>query len=148
MLKLLRKHIIEGIIWGFIMLALNLFVIRIITPDDLPQFFENFFANSIPLILSVMGFVTTLIIFEIERLHLAFKLIIHALTALTIQLIVGFSFGIYTDETLHAIPTDLLSNIVILLVVWTLYYFEEKREIAKINKRLLEKNLEQPSDIE
>ena len=148
MLKRLKKHLIEGFIWGCIFLALNIIGARLFNPENLAEFFENFIPISISLILSVMGFVTTLIVFEIERWHFALKLITHALLALSIQVIIGFSFNLYTTENLAVILTDFLWNIVILLIVWTLYYFEEKHAIKKINKRLLEKSLEQQSDTE
>ena len=148
MFKLIKKYFMEGIGWGCFILVLNLIRTNLTNPELLPEIFENFIPNAIAQILIVMGFVSTLIIFEITRWHVGLKLIIHFSLALGTLIIVGFSFNIYSTQNLSNIPMDVLNNSLVLLFVWIVYYFEEKRDIQKINKRLLEIRLEQQSDTE
>jgi len=148
MFRIIKKYLIEGIGWGCFVVVVNIIRTNLTNSELLPDIFENFITYALVQILIVMGFVSTLIIFEITRLHIGLKLLIHFTIALGTLLITGFSFGIYSTENLSDIPVDILSNSLILLFVWVVYYFEEKKNIQKINKRLLEKNFESPSDTE
>jgi len=138
----------EGIGWGCFILVINLIRTNLTSPELLPEIFENFIPNAIAQILFVMGFVSTMIVFEITRWHIGLKLIIHFTLAFSVLLIVGFGFNIFSTQNLSVIPRAIFDNSLILLLVWVVYYFEEKQDIQKINKRLLEKNLEQQSDTE
>ena len=148
MFKLIKKYLMEGIGWGCFFLVINLIRTNLTSPELLPEIFENFIPNAIAQILIVMGLVSTMIIFEITRWHIGLKLIVHFILAVSILLIVGFSFNILSPQHLSIIPRVIFENSLVLLLIWIVYYFEEKRDIQKINKRLLEINLEQQSDIE
>ena len=149
MFRIIKKYLIEGIAWGCFVVVANLIRASLTSSELLPDIFQNFISYALIQIIVVMGFVSTLIIFEITRLHIGLKLLIHLTLALGTLLIVGFSFGIYSTGNLSGIPVDILSNSLILLFVWVVYFFEEKQNIKKINQRLLEKSLEQQSsDVE
>ena len=148
MFKLIKKYLMEGIGWGCFVLVINLIRTNLTSSELLPEFFENFIPNAIAQILIVMGFVSTMIIFEITRWHVGLKLVVHLTVAFSILLVVGFAFNIFSSQNLSIIPRVILENSIVLLLIWVVYYFEEKRDIQKINKRLLEKSLEQPSDTE
>ena len=146
MFKLTKKYLLEGIGWGCFSLVINLIRTNLTRPELLPEIFENFIPNAIAQILIVMGLISTLIIFEITQWHIGLKLVVHFSLAFGILVVVGFSFNIYSTQNLSNIPMDVLNNSLILLFIWIVYYFEEKRAIQKINKRLLEKSLEQQAD--
>jgi len=148
MFKLIKKYLMEGIGWGCFILVLNLIRTNLTSPELLPEIFENFIPNAVAQILIVMGLVSTMIIFEITRWHIGLKLIVHFILAFSILLIVGFSFNIFSPQNLSIIPRVIFENSLVLLLIWIVYYFEEKRDIQKINERLQEESLKQPSDTE
>jgi len=144
MFRIIRKYLIEGFAWGCVFVLLNIIRAQFTSFELLlPEFYDNFINFAIVQILIVMGFVSTMIIFEITKWHIGLKLLSHWTLALGFLLIIGFGFGIYTTSNLASIPVDILSNSLILLFIWVTYYFEEKYKINKINKRLLEKSLKQ-----
>jgi len=148
MLKLIKKYLLEGIGWGCFILVMNMVCDNLFRPEILPEIFENFIFYALPQILIIMGFVSTCIVYEVERLHIGLRMLIHLASSITILLIVGFSFGIYSTQNLSNIPIDILNNMLIIFALWTYYYLKERRELQQINAKLLEKSLEQQSDTE
>ncbi|MCL1989291.1 MAG: DUF3021 domain-containing protein [Defluviitaleaceae bacterium] len=148
MFKLIKKYLLEGIGWGCFILVVNIIYLNLTSPETTYQVIESFPTTALSTILSVMGIVSTLIVYEIERLHIGLKLIIHSILAIGILLIVGFSFNMDYTQNLRDILINIFSNMLILLIIWTAYYMKEKREIKQINEKLLEKSLEIKSDTE
>ena len=140
MLKPIKEYLLEGMAWGCVILIGRLLFEHTFLPENFAQTMENFTLYAISHILITAGFVFTCIVHEIEHLHIGLRLLIQMIAATSILLIFGFSFGLYHPQNLSYIPLDLLNNMPIIFLLWTYYYLKERRELQKINAKLLEKN--------
>ena len=149
MMKLIKKHLLNGVIWGCIAIVVNIMMFDLMDFDFLPNIFDNFSKFALWVIIICIGFISTGgIVYEIKKLHFRLKLLIHMVIVIGTLLIIGFSLNILSIETLPDIAINVILNALIILAIWTFYYIRDKREIEVINERIKEKKSQRELDIE
>jgi len=148
MIKIIKKHLLNGIAWSCVSLVANIIILDLTGFSHLSHFLEDFTPNALGFIGVGVGFISTGGIYEIERLRLGLKLLIHIIVGIGTLLIVGFMLGIFSTNNTPMIIMNILINVIILVGVWTGYYLRDKREIEEINERIKEKKLQRKLDTE
>lgn len=148
MMKLIRKHLFNGIAWGCIAVVGNIMVFDLTGFDFLPNVLDNFSTFAIGLIIFCIGFITTGgIVYEIKQLRFKLKLLIHMVVGIGTLLIMGLRFNAFTFN-LPDIVINVLINGLIVLAIWTYFYIRDKREVEQINANLREKREQRKLDTE
>lgn len=148
MIKLIIKHFIIGIAGGCFILAVNLIWWDLTGSNQLQIFIDNSTVYVLGFIVAGIGLFGGGIVYEIERLGFVLKLAIHMFLGISLLLIVGFIIGWFAFENPTNIVQNIAINALILLIVWVVYYFYDKRKVDKINKKLLERSLRKSLDTE
>ena len=148
MIKLIKKHLLNGIAWSCVALVANIIMFDLTGFSHLSLFLEDFTPNALGFIVVGIAFISTSGVYEIEQLKLGFKLLIHLIVGIGTLLIVGFMLGVFSTSNTSVIITNVLINVLILVGVWTGYYRRDKREIEEINERIKEKKLQRKLDTE
>jgi hypothetical protein len=134
--------------WGSFIMALDIVRMYLTGSDGLQSFFHNPIPNIIGYLVIGLGFFGSTIVYEFENISSRLKLVIHIITGVTLFLLVAFYLGWGITED----PVGLLHNIAlyvgIVLVVWVVLYFRDKKDVEEINKTLHEQNHKKPLDTE
>ena len=148
MIKLFAKCLWIGISYGCFYFVANIISYELFDFVLIPHILERPTANALSIIMISIGLFGGGIIYEIERLGFALKLVIHIAISVSIFLIVAFHIGWLSTDN----PTDIVFNIIfnatIVSAIWVVSYFRDRKRAQKINKMIMRKHSMKPLDTE
>ena len=148
MIKLFAKYLWIGTAYGCLYFVVNLISYDLFDFVLIPYILERPTANALSIIVISIGLFSSSIIYEIERLGFALKLVIHIAIGVSIFLIVAFNIGWLSTDN----PTDIVFNIIfnasIVSAIWIVSYFRDRKRVQKINIMITKKHSMKPLDTE
>lgn len=148
MLKLFVKHLLYGVAWGCFLFVVYTILYDSFSIELIPYFRDNPTVHAISFVVLGIGFIGGSIVYEIERLSFALKLVIHLAVGVGLFLIVAFGNGWLSTDNPADIVLNIAFNVFILLVIWIICYIRDKKEVKEINKMIADKNSMKPLDTE
>ena len=148
MIKLFAKYLWIGTAYGCIYFVANLISYDLFDFVLIPYILERPAANALSIIVICIGLFSCGIIYEIERLGFALKLVIHIAIGVSLFLIVAFNIGWLSTDN----PIDIVFNIVfnasVVFAIWIVSYYRDRRRVQKINKMITRKRSMKSHDTE
>ena len=148
MIKLFVRHLLYGIGWGCFLFVLYVILYDLFEIKTIPYFLDKPAVHAISFVALGIGFVSSSIVYEIERLGFAVKLIIHLVVGIGVFMLVLLINGWLSGAHPFVIVSNVVFNALILFVVWIVSYICDKKEVREINKMIMEKNSSKPLDTE
>ena len=148
MIKLIIKYLLLGIVWGCVVFSANVLLLDVTGSPQLQDVFDRPTVHILSFIVVCIGLFGGGIVYKIERLGLALKLAIHVTVGIGLYMLIGFNIGWFDLENPSVITFGIALNMLILVAVWTVNYFRDKRKVETINRRIRERNSEKTFDTE
>ncbi|MDR1794879.1 MAG: DUF3021 domain-containing protein [Erysipelotrichaceae bacterium] len=147
--KSIYKKIFEliffGITWGSFWMVLTAIIIDNTTPGGLISLSSdfNFTKNALLSMLIGVGWSLPTLIYDVDRLPMLVKSLLHFAIGSTVFFIVAFYLGwIPVDFRWTAILQFVVVYLLIFLAIWFLFYLYYRGQRDKINRKLREINQE------
>lgn len=144
---LILKRLFWGISWGctfFVLTAL----IGYLTAGKafLEPILEDFAAQALGAMLVGIFCGSTAIVYDIERLAPGMRIFIHFTVGLGGYLCVAYKLQWMPVDNFGHILAFILTGVFVFMIIWAAFYFHNRREAQKVNKRLkeLERSEEKP----
>ncbi|SCJ94721.1 Protein of uncharacterised function (DUF3021) [uncultured Eubacterium sp.] len=149
MLKRILKYLFYGVSWGWnFFIIIN--IIGVMTFGDLflKPTMENFVHQALGAALVGICCGTTAIVYTFEKMQFWQQIGIHFFVGLTGYFTVAYKFGWMpvTDE--FHIATYILLGILIFAAIWSCFYFYNRHEVKKVNRRLGELESEKEESVD
>jgi len=148
MIKLFVKHLSYGVAWGCFLFVLYVVLYDSFGIKSIPYFLDKPTVHAISFVVLGVGFVSSGIVYEIERLGFVLKLIIHIVVGIGVFMLVLLGNGWLSEASPSAIISNVIFNALILFAVWIVSYIRDKKEVREINKMITKKNSMKPLDTE
>jgi hypothetical protein len=138
-IKKILKYIRDGILWGwgFFIVTYLIFDLAKIEPVR-TIVFDNFSKNVLASTITGIGFGTTSIVYEVERLRRWQQTLIHFGVGMSIYFPVAFSMNWIPTVSSPVIIFCVLLAVMGFFLIWSGFYLYDKAETKKINERLKE----------
>jgi len=148
MIKLFMKHLSYGVAYGCFLFVLYVILYDSFGIEAIPYFLARPTIHAISFVALGVGFISSGIVYDIDRLGFALKLVIHLTLGIGLFLLVALGNGWFSEVAPSVIISNVVFNALILLAVWVVSYIRDKREVQEINKMITEKNSSKPLDTE
>jgi len=139
-IKLFAKYLWIGTAYGCLYFVANLISYDLFDFVLIPYILERPTANALSIIAISIGLFGSSIIYEIERLGFALKLVIHIAIGVSIFLIVAFNIGWISTDNPTAIVLNIIFNASIVSAIWIVSYFRDKKRAQRINEMISRKH--------
>lgn len=139
--KLIIKYLFFGISWGSTILVMfYLFFFAIDAKDIYTQILDNFVKQAIGSMIVGIACGSTAIVYEIDRLSHAVKILIHFIIGMGVFYPVALYLNwipFYPERVLYTVAQFFFSCGIFILI-WLCFYFYHRKEVQKINDKLRE----------
>lgn len=149
MLKRVLKYLFYGISWGWsYFVFINLF--GVITAGDmfLKPIMDDFVRQALGSALVGICCGTSAIVYTFNKIPFWQQITIHFIAGLTGYFAVAYNLGWMPVTNGFYIASYILLGILIFAAIWACFYFYNRHEVKKVNRRLgeLESEKEEPVD--
>jgi len=148
MIKQIWRYFTFGIGWGSFIFLAQIFLWILTNPGATELVLDNPINYVIGYLALGIGFFGTGIIYEIDRIGFALKLVIHIFVGIGVFLLVSFGLNWGIIETPLVLMANIIGSIVIIFIGWVVLYLRDKKAVHEINKVLKKQNQEKPLDTE
>ena len=147
MMKLLNifKYIMFGISWGCLFFVITCLIGNAVAGESyLMAVMKDFNRQALGAMVVGMGYGTTAIVYNSERLPFGLQVFIHFAVGTGIYFPVALSLGWMTLDSPAYLAVTIIISILTFFIVWSAFYFYYRAEARRMNLRLkeLEKDIE------
>jgi len=148
MIKLIWRYLTFGIGWGSFIFVAQILLWLLTNPDSTQLVLDNPLNYVVGYLALGIGFFGTGIVYEIDRIGFALKLVIHIFVGIGVFLLVSFGLNWGIIETPIVLMANVIGSIVIIFIGWVVLYLRDKKDVENINKVLEKQNQEKTLDTE
>ena len=136
MIKLIVKYLLIGIGLGCFFFTVNVILVDLFSDALMSDILDRPTVNALGITVICIGFWSGGIVYEIERLSFALKLVVHLTVGIGLLLIVMLGLGWISTDNIANVVFNVAVNAFILVSVWVVSYFRDKKEVREINQLL------------
>lgn len=137
MFRRVVQYVFSGIAWGCFCFVMVYLIADLAGAHEMLSAIQNNFRwHALGSIFVGMGFGTTSIVYQSEKLCLWQKILIHLTVGMCIYLPTAYGLGWMPMNSIGSVLLYIALAIVIFFFVWSCFYFYHRSEVKKLNEQL------------